>query len=116
MSANTTQDYNLLKKQYKNAIHKSSQWEYSLKGRFNEDQELDIISMVSYWDNQINGFGHLNDEIHMQSIQEEDINNILYKEAKIGFGYSKVCNELRHRLKELDTKHNKNKKKVHAAL
>lgn len=106
------EEYYLLKKQYDDAIKKDSDWECSLAGRFNEDEELDIMSLVSYWSNQLDGFGHLNDEQEHKRICKEDINGILYKEAKIGFEYSKKCYELFNSIRELENKnkHFKSKK------
>lgn len=97
------EEYNLLKKQHADALNKCGEWEYSLEGRFNEDQELDIMSLVSYWSNQLNGFGHLNDEQEYKRICDEDVDGILYKEAKIGFEYSKQCHELHNLLCHVTT-------------
>ena len=49
-------EYNLLKRQNDEALNKCSEWEYSLEGRFNEDEELDIMSLVSYWSNSFVSF------------------------------------------------------------
>lgn len=98
------EEYNLLKRQYDEAINKCGEWEYSLEGYFNEEQELDIISLVSYWSNQLNGFGHLNDEGEYKRICKEDVDGILYKEAKIGFEYSKKSYEIRDSIREWEIK------------
>ena len=90
----------LLQEQLTDVIDKSAKWELSLEFRFNEDQQLDIMSLISYWSNQLKGFGHKNHEDLYQSILKEDINHAIYNEAKIGFEYTKLCFEIRTQLKK----------------
>ena len=83
-----------MKSRYDEAIYKSSKWENELETKYNEDQQADIISMVSYCDNQLLGFGKRNNTQLYESIRKEDISGQLYEEAKIGFEFSKLCIEL----------------------
>lgn len=70
--------------------------------KYNEDQELDILSLVSYFDNIQRGFGILNDEQLYNSIRCEDVRGLLHEEAKNGFEFSKICFQLRTVLKNWD--------------
>jgi hypothetical protein len=51
--------------------------------------------MVSYWVNQLKGFGKHNDDQLYVDICKKDINGRLFEEAKVGFGYATLCIELR---------------------
>lgn len=94
-SISTQEEYKLFKKEYLQTIKKSGEWERSLKRKYTEDQELDIIDVVSYLDNKNRGFGRLNDEQHYNSICSADVDNRLRKEAEIGFEFAKTCFRLR---------------------
>ena len=101
-SISTKEEYEIVKNKYLQTIKMSSEWEYSLEKKYNEDQELDIISLVSYFDNKLRGFGRYNDEQLYNSICDADVDGQLSEEAKIGFEFSKICFQLRKVIKKWD--------------
>jgi hypothetical protein len=62
----------------------ATDWEISLDSRYNEDEVLSIMNMLSYWDNQHRGYGKRNDEQLYRDEREADKNNKLYDEAMYG--------------------------------
>ena len=94
ITINSQEEYDSAKNRYEEAIQKSSQWEYDLEKKYNEDQQIDIMGMIAYWENQLRGFGKQNDERLYESIRKEDSSGQLLEEAKKGFEYAKVCLEL----------------------
>ena len=90
----TQKEYDSAKSRYEEAIQKSCQWEDDLEKKYNEDQQMDIMSIISYWENQLRGFGKQNDERLYESIRKEDSSGQLFEEAKKGFEYAKLCLEL----------------------
>jgi hypothetical protein len=62
----------------------ATDWEISLDSRYNEDEVLSIMNMLSYWDNQHSGYGKRNDEQLYRDEREADKNNKLYDEAMYG--------------------------------
>lgn len=99
------EEYNILQNKYLQIIKMSGEWEYSLETKYNEEQQLDIISIVSYLDNAQRGFGEMNDENHYKDICKTDITGELYKEVQIGFEFSKKCFQLRTILKKWRDEH-----------
>ena len=97
-SISVKREYYALKIKLHEAIKLSSEWEYSLETKYTEDQQLDIMSMVSYFDNKQRGFGKKNDERHYNNIRNEDV---LYKESLLGFEFCTRCLQLRTALKML---------------
>jgi len=89
----TQEEYDSAKKIYNEAIQTSCQWEDDLENKYNEDQQMDIMSMIAYWENQLRGFGKQNDERLYESIRKEDSSGKLLEEAKKGFEYAKLCLE-----------------------
>ena len=77
---NLTTDVMTKKSEYNNA----TDWEISLDSRYNEDEVLSIMNMLSYWDNQHRGYGKRNDEQLYLEERESDKNNKLYEEAMYG--------------------------------
>ncbi len=96
------EEYTIHKNKYYETIEISGEWEKSLETKYNEDEELNIMDMISYWSNQLKGFGKNNDETHYADIRNQDSNQKLYEEAIIGFAYVKKCFELRTALKKWD--------------
>jgi exoribonuclease R len=94
ITINSQEEYDSAKNRYEEAIQKSCQWEYDLEKKYNEDQQIDIMGMIAYWENQLRGFGKQNDERLYESIRKEDSSGHLLEEAKKGFEYAKVCLEL----------------------
>lgn len=95
----TQEEYEILKNIHLQTIKMSGEWECSLETKYEEDQQLDIISMVSYLDNKQRGFGKMNDEQHYKNICDTDFDGKLRKEAKIGFEFAKKCFQMRTTLK-----------------
>ena len=62
----------------------ATDWEISLDSRYNEDEVLSIMNILSYWDNKHRGYGNRNDEQLYREEREDDKNNILYDEAMRG--------------------------------
>lgn len=104
-SISTQEEYKLFKREYLQTIKKSGEWERSLERKYTEEQELDIIDVVSYLDNRQRGFGRLNDEQHYNSICSADVDKRLRKEAKIGFEFAKKCFLLRTAIKRWSIEH-----------
>jgi hypothetical protein len=94
ITINSQEEYDSAKNRYEEAIQKSCQWEYDLEKKYNEDQQIDIMGMIAYWENQLRGFGKRNDERLYESIRKEDSSGQLLEEAKKGFEYAKVYLEL----------------------
>jgi hypothetical protein len=68
------------KTEYNNA----TEWEISLDNRYNEDEVLSIMNILSYWENKHRGYGKRNDEQIYREEREADKNNRLYEEAMRG--------------------------------
>ena len=47
LTIRTQEEYDSVKKIYNEAIQKSCQWEDDLENKFNEDQQMDIMSIIS---------------------------------------------------------------------
>jgi len=94
ITISSQEEYNSAKSRLQEAINESGKWEYDLNKKYNEDQQMDIMSMIAYWENQLRGFGKQNDERLYESIRKEDSSGQLLEEAKKGFDYATVCLEL----------------------
>ena len=94
------EEYTIHKTKYYETIQISGDWENSLESKYNEDEELNIMDMISYWSNQLKGFGKNNDETHYTDIRNQDSYGKLFEEATIGFQFVKKCFELRTALKK----------------
>ena len=105
----TQQEYDSAKSRLDEAIHKSCLWEDDLEKKFNEDEQMDIMSIIAYWENQLRGYGKRNDERMYESICKEDSTGRLLEEAKIGFEFAKLCLELGPSVRKWDIK-NKNRR------
>ena len=105
-------EYDSAKNMLNEATQKSCQWEDDLEKQFNEDEQMDIMGMVAYWENQLRGFGKRNDEQLYESIRKEDITGRLFEEAKIGFEYAKLCLELGPPIRKWEMKEKKMTKTV----
>ena len=103
-SISTQEEYNVLKRRYWTAIKQASQWEDELENNFTEDEQMDIMSMIAYWENQEKGFGMHNDERHYADIHTD---GRLLEEAKIGFEFAKACLQLGPGIRKWDMGHNK---------
>ena len=88
------EEFNSAKNRLNEAIQKYCQWEEDLEKKYNEDQQMNIMGIIAYWENQLRGFGKQNDERLYESIRKEDSSRQLLKEAKKGFEYAKLCAEL----------------------
>jgi hypothetical protein len=62
----------------------AADWEIGLDSRYNEDDVISILNILSYWDNKRRGFGKGNDEELYEEEREADRSNILYEEAMYG--------------------------------
>ena len=91
----TQEEYDVLNRRLVETIHQSCVWEDNLEKRFDEDQQMDIMSMIAYWENQLRGYGKQNDERLYADIRTKDVTGQLFEEAKIGFEFAKLCLELR---------------------
>jgi hypothetical protein len=103
------EEYDSVKSRLNKAIQKSGQWEDDLEKQFNEDQQMDIMSIISYWENQLRGFGKHNDERLYESIRKDDISGRLFEEAKTGFEFAKICIELGPPVIKWDIQNKKNR-------
>ena len=94
ITISSQEEYDSAKSIFEEAINESGKWENDLEKKYNEDQQMDIMSMIAYWENQLRGFGKHNDERLYESIREKDNSGQLLEEAKKGFDYATVCLEL----------------------
>lgn len=101
------EEYDSMKSRLNEATQKSCQWENDLEKSYNEDQQMDIMSIIAYWANQLRGFGRQNDEQLYEGICKEDTTGRLFEEAKIGFEFEKLCLELRPSVIKWEIKENK---------
>ena len=106
----TKEEYDSAKSRLNEAIHKSCLWEDDLEKKFNEDEQMDIMSIIAYWENQLRGHKKLNDERMYESIRKEDSTGRLLEEAKIGFEFAKICLEFGSVVRKWDIKHKKNRR------
>ena len=110
ITINSQKEYDSAKKTYNEAKQKSCQWEEDLEKKYNEDQQMDIMSMIAYWENQLRGFGKQNDERLYESIRKEDSSGQLLEEAKNGFDYTRVCLELGSPVRKWEIANKKNRR------
>ena len=108
ITINSQEEYNSAKNRLEEAIQKSCQWEEDLEKKYNEDQQMDIMGMIAYWENQLRGFGKQNDERLYESIRKEDSSRQLLEEAKKGFDYARVCLELGSPVRKWEIANKKN--------
>ena len=71
------------------AMENCRKWQLQAKYRYKTKDYISIISMLCYFKNRENGFGHHNDEEHFQRLRQADKNDMLYNEALEGFELSK---------------------------
>ena len=110
ITISSQEEYDSAKSRLEEAIQKSCQWEKDLEKFWNEDQQMDIMSMIAYWENQLRGFGKQNDERLYESIRREDSSGQLVEEAKKGFEYATVCLQLGSPVRKWGMANKKNKR------
>eukprot|EP01041_Mallomonas_annulata_P009647 gene9647-20050_t len=90
--------------EYVLASQKANNWEAYVNGRYDEEDVLTIMGMLSYLDNIERGFGDLNDQLLFESERESDVHGILYKEAVEGSKLTKKCIHLLEQLHKVQRK------------
>ena len=89
------------KAQYLIARSDATKWELGLDDKYNEEQVLTIIGILSYMENVERGFGHCNDQklYNSERMEDADADNNLFAEACVGFAFSKKYILLRKQMK-----------------
>lgn len=74
---------------FENGLNKEGEWEIDLEKKYNDEQIISIMNMLSFLENEHNGFSRFNDKSLYEEERKMDVTGLLYREACRGFKISK---------------------------
>lgn len=88
MSSNVSNSNDLIRS-FEKGLNKEGEWELKLEKKYNDEQIISIMNMLSFLENEHNGFNHFNDKSLYEEERKADVTGLLYEEASRGFKISK---------------------------
>ena len=74
---------------FENGLNKEGEWEIDLEKKYNDEQIISIMNMLSFLENEHNGYSRFNDKSLYEEERKMDVTGLLYREACRGFKISK---------------------------
>lgn len=88
VSSNDSNSNDLIRS-FEKGLNKEGEWELKLEKIYNDEQIVSIINMLTFLENEYNGFSRFNDKSLYEEERKADVAGLLYQEACRGFKISK---------------------------
>ena len=74
---------------FEKGLNEEGEWEFYLEKKYNDEQIVSIMNMLSFFENEHNGFNRSNDKSLYEEERKTDVTGQLYREACRGFMIAK---------------------------